>query len=263
VFGGLLAFLIVHHARIPASVLGPMRSSTLGFLGYNVLFGLTSSKIDMAGHVGGLVTGFVAGLLLAMASNTANRTARAIRVACVVAVLSVVLLLLAVKVIGVAHSRIMDDPTIGPMIRSQIEAAPSFNAFQQAINPLIPELEATASGIDKVVEQIDGGIVPSAQIVRSIDDLIAESNRLGIRIGSVPAGNDEVRAMRDCLVAARKDQVDMLAALKSFAVMHDPMLISGENGLQKRIEKYTGEFKRFQDLRQAYFKAHQLTEVPK
>ncbi len=49
----------------PPSILQPMRSGTLAFLGYNVLFGMASPRIDMAAHLGGPATGFVVGLVLA------------------------------------------------------------------------------------------------------------------------------------------------------------------------------------------------------
>jgi rhomboid protease GluP len=262
-FGGLLGFLIVHHSRIPAAVLGPMRSSALGFLGYNVLFGLTSEKIDMAGHLGGLVTGFVAGLLLTMASNSASHSTRAIRVVSVVAVLSAGLWLLAVSVIGIAHGRILADPKIGPLVRSQIEAAPSYNDFLEASKTPVDELDATGREIDQLINTIDREIAPRRQVAHSIEGLIAKSNRLGDRIKEISARNDEIRAMRECLISARKFQAEMLQALERFVVSSNPASIDDANGFRAIADKYVKELTRLTELRRAYFETHHLTELPK
>lgn len=57
-------FLRAHHG-IPAEVIRAQRMSTLAFIAYAVLFGLTVPGIDNAAHVGGLATGFGTGWLLA------------------------------------------------------------------------------------------------------------------------------------------------------------------------------------------------------
>jgi rhomboid protease GluP len=63
-FGALLAFLIVHRRSVPGTVLKPLRSSALGFIVFNTLFAAVAPMIDQAAHLGGLATGFVAGLIL-------------------------------------------------------------------------------------------------------------------------------------------------------------------------------------------------------
>ena len=42
VVGALLGYLVVRHSEVPATILQPMRSGTLAFLGYNLFYGLTS-----------------------------------------------------------------------------------------------------------------------------------------------------------------------------------------------------------------------------
>lgn len=68
-YGGLLSFLTFARAGlIPPSILLQLRNSTLVFVGYNLLYGLKGSisgeSISMAAHLGGLATGFLAGLTL-------------------------------------------------------------------------------------------------------------------------------------------------------------------------------------------------------
>jgi membrane associated rhomboid family serine protease len=62
-YGGLLGFLVRHRDVINPEVLKSLRKGALTFVGYNIIFGLLPG-IDMAAHVGGLVTGFLLGLFL-------------------------------------------------------------------------------------------------------------------------------------------------------------------------------------------------------
>jgi rhomboid protease GluP len=64
VFGALLAFLIIHPKAVPGSVLKPLRSSALSFVIFNTLFAAAVPIIDQEAHMGGLATGFLAGLVL-------------------------------------------------------------------------------------------------------------------------------------------------------------------------------------------------------
>jgi rhomboid protease GluP len=64
VYGALLAFALTHRGVFPPEVLRQQRNSLVGFLFYNVVYGLTIPSIDLAGHAGGLLTGLAAGWLL-------------------------------------------------------------------------------------------------------------------------------------------------------------------------------------------------------
>ena len=62
--GALLAFLLINRRSVPATVLSPLRSSALSFVVFNTLFAAAVPNIDQWAHMGGLVTGFLSGLLL-------------------------------------------------------------------------------------------------------------------------------------------------------------------------------------------------------
>jgi len=64
VYGALLAFVLRARADFPMAVLDPLRNSVLGFIAYNLFFGLTMPHISNSAHLGGLVTGLAAGGLL-------------------------------------------------------------------------------------------------------------------------------------------------------------------------------------------------------
>src|SRR4029453_17866843 len=59
--GGLLAFLVRPRAMQQHASLAALRTNTLVFLGFNLVYGFIQQGIDMAAHIGGLVGGFVCG----------------------------------------------------------------------------------------------------------------------------------------------------------------------------------------------------------
>src|SRR5262247_4010710 len=63
-YGGLLAFLVRHRAMQQHASLAALRTNTLAFLGYNLVYGFMVQGIDMAAHLGGLAGGFVCGFVL-------------------------------------------------------------------------------------------------------------------------------------------------------------------------------------------------------
>lgn len=65
VYGALLAFLLRHRAVVRPEAAGAVARSALIFIGYNLVFGLATPHTDLTAHIGGLLTGFVAGYVLA------------------------------------------------------------------------------------------------------------------------------------------------------------------------------------------------------
>jgi rhomboid protease GluP len=63
-YGGLLAFLVRHRGLQEHAFLAALRTNTLAFIGYNVVYGFIVPGIDMAAHLGGLAGGFVCGFVL-------------------------------------------------------------------------------------------------------------------------------------------------------------------------------------------------------
>src|SRR5262249_18208339 len=64
VLGGLVAFLVVHRQRIPRTILTSFKRSLLWVVVSMVILGYLIPNIDHQAHLGGFVSGFVAGLLL-------------------------------------------------------------------------------------------------------------------------------------------------------------------------------------------------------
>jgi membrane associated rhomboid family serine protease len=77
VYGALLGLLLVQHKSIPQAAAVSLGKNAMVFVGYNIVYGLKGdSNIDMAAHIGGLLTGLVAGCALSFRVNPAAQSAR-------------------------------------------------------------------------------------------------------------------------------------------------------------------------------------------
>jgi membrane associated rhomboid family serine protease len=91
VYGALIGLLVVQHKSIPSAAAASLGKNAMVFVGYNIIFGLRgNSNIDMAAHLGGLLTGLVAGCALAYRVDPAAGGAR-LRRSAVVALIGLVL----------------------------------------------------------------------------------------------------------------------------------------------------------------------------
>lgn len=90
--GLLLALLITRQLNIQPEYRNNLLTSTLVFVGYSLMFGFSKEGIDNAAHIGGLITGFVIGLIysfsLKRAASATLASCAIVGFALVVAVLS-------------------------------------------------------------------------------------------------------------------------------------------------------------------------------
>ena len=82
-YGGLLAFLVRHRGTTSYASLAALRTNTLAFLGFNLLYGFVQEGIDMAAHLGGLAGGLLCGFVLTQPLSQASRARRYVRSALV------------------------------------------------------------------------------------------------------------------------------------------------------------------------------------
>jgi len=75
-YGGLLGFLMQHREAASHAFLPALRTNTLAFLGFNLVYGFIQEGIDMAAHLGGLAGGFLCGLVLTHPFTLASRARR-------------------------------------------------------------------------------------------------------------------------------------------------------------------------------------------
>ncbi|MEZ5728907.1 MAG: rhomboid family intramembrane serine protease [Burkholderiaceae bacterium] len=65
VTGAWLAALVTKPHKLPAPLVRSMRGSLLFFIGYSLFMGFTTSVVDNAAHIGGLVAGFAIATIMA------------------------------------------------------------------------------------------------------------------------------------------------------------------------------------------------------
>jgi rhomboid protease GluP len=65
VYGGLFGFLLMEHSGVPRRSVKTLSTNAAVFLGYNIFYAFSQEHIDIAAHIGGFVTGFLAGCALA------------------------------------------------------------------------------------------------------------------------------------------------------------------------------------------------------
>lgn len=85
-YGALLGLLVLQPKGIPSEVLSPLAKGALGFIGYNIVYGLAQQGIDMAAHLGGLVSGFLCGMALSVPFTPEGASRRDRRAALLAAV---------------------------------------------------------------------------------------------------------------------------------------------------------------------------------
>lgn len=122
VFGGLLAFLLVHRSRLPASEFNRLRTMTLSFVGYSLLLGFAIPGVDNAAHVGGVLGGLLLGWVLA--PPAARRVGLG---------LGVVALLAALVWLDIERPP-RHSPAIGQLIDSQPALAARESEILEALN---------------------------------------------------------------------------------------------------------------------------------
>jgi len=72
-YGALLGYCLRQRAHLPISVLKEFSKSGLGFIFYNVVIGLLIPFLDHAAHLGGLVGGFILGMIAAAPLDVSKR----------------------------------------------------------------------------------------------------------------------------------------------------------------------------------------------
>jgi rhomboid protease GluP len=266
IFGGLVGFLAIRHRDVPPAVLKPMRGGATAFIGYNTIFSAFVPGIDMAAHLGGLATGFVCGLILTAVSSAQARGDRGLapvlRRSIVAAVLGAALVGLGQQATEVARTRLVADPEMGPRLEALLTAAPAYNTFYVTANPILLEFDRIAAASDKLLDEIDKGNAPAAQVTKTLDRLRADTIALGDKISTIPAQNAELQAIRDHVASANTHQLAGLTSIGWFIVTGDEKHINGPGGLNASSEGYAKEVEAIVSLREAYIKAHQLQVVP-
>jgi membrane associated rhomboid family serine protease len=246
VFGGLLGFLAIRHREVPFSILKPMRASAIGFVAFNLILSAVVPGISMAAHVGGLVTGFLCGLLMtAVAPADARVSSGVVTPALRAGVAGLVgagILVLGYTGLGSGKARILADP------------AWAINDFLTTAQPIFAEFKRVEEETSRLASNVDA--TRSKEITESLVRLKSTSDAISARIRALPAANPEVEAMRDELALARDSQRKLLDSFDQYIATGDKKHIDGPGGLYEARKAYDKHLDRVNSLVEAYIKAH-------
>ncbi len=260
VIGALLAFLMLRRSAIPMTALKPLRTSTLLFVAYNLVPGFLSPRIDNAAHLGGLVVGFVSGLLMCRPWPVSHPT-QGLRRQCILAVPLIAGLLGVGLWVG---SEIRRSPEVTAINRQMMEAADSYNALVTWINPRLDRFDAISDESLAVSDRLDKTGGRDATARKRLEELILESDRLLSDTKGVIDANPEIEEIRRSLVTFVEEFVKVLKMRRrSIADPTDTSLVDGPEGYLVHLRRKNKAIDRYHSLDDDYVKRHELVEAPR
>ena len=264
-FGGLLGFLAIRHRSVPLVVLKPLRASAFSFVAYNTILGAMNPAIDTAAHLGGLVTGFVCGLLFTAVSRSPgqiNRISRFVRISAVAAFVLAVLAALGVYSRNHARNALMADPRISPFLQPTDDGpAQQWNAFSKAVTPIFPEFDRITDQINELLLKLDNSDLDQAAKLQNIHEIQLKSEDLAKALATLPAENPELAEIARHYTTTASFQLKILRLLEEFVISGDERLLDGPESLEHYSSKIRSEFETIKSLNESYFRTHGLTKV--
>ena len=200
VFGGVLGFMLARRGTFPLLILKPLLTSSAIFIGYNLYYGYYQPGIDNAAHVGGLVTGFVCGMLLSRRIPVPAGGAPPVRY---VYALVVAALIAGGAVLGA--QRVAELPP---------SAEEAYNAFVDPVEPLLREFDGISADSQKLYKLCAAGRLSAEEAHRVVTALVerAEENLAAAKEVECPRG--EVARLREILEAAFLQELHAVKVLE-------------------------------------------------
>ncbi len=234
-FGALLAFLWRRGKGVPAHALRPLRANTLAFVFYNGLFGLAVPGIDNAAHLGGLVTGFLAGLLLIPAwpeeDDELGIDWRMLsRLALAVGALALTGSLL--------FGQIRKEPEVLAAVNTPDPNLQEFKRLMTELDPHASQFDSIRADLMGLITLIDESPEPSPGHLQALDQLIAraQKNLDTLRAVAVPVA--DMRPIATALTTAQDHLLSSMQVLRE--VLIDPEKddrIDGPDGFSDNLQK--------------------------
>jgi rhomboid protease GluP len=228
VLGGLVAFLVIHRRTIPATVLRPLLKSAMGFVVFNTIFGIVVPRIDQSAHLGGLTSGFLAGLALSRPWPAVRQPAIAARRFAAGVGLFVLMGAGSVSLAGWTARRLTPLDRLQEFLVRTEPAVRAFSGVEILLGRTLPDSDALAScGTDPRRRR---------EVIRELVMLIpfAESNRDRLR----QTGRGGVSPAYEALEHAQAHQCDALRAALYYLETCDPDWLTGPRGFltSRRLE---------------------------
>jgi rhomboid protease GluP len=256
--GGLGAFLASHRSAIPAPVLSQMKGGVIAFVVYNTMFGLAIEGIDNAAHLGGLASGFLAGLLLQRPWPVPRPTAGLPR-----QLLGGLAIAGALAGAGVLlDGQIRRDPEVRVALAR--DSARTYNNLMKQLGPRLMNQDGINRELDELIDRVDRGELPTPGAREQLAGLIARAEADRDAIARIPAEDPDLKEMRDAVSASLDALGQAMGALDRFLAEPegDDALIGGPGGFNQSRARSDRDLARFQARRQAFLDRFQLSEAP-
>ncbi|MGA2706131.1 MAG: rhomboid family intramembrane serine protease [Isosphaeraceae bacterium] len=244
--GALLAFLLVNHRSVPATVLRPLRSSALSFVVFNTLFGAAVPIIDQSAHVGGLVTGFLGGLVLIRpwpVTRSRWLTLRRLTLG----------LALVAAVLGAGFAAVRwRERTLPPQAR--------FDDFMDQAAPAIDEFNAVSQALPQVdeFEARSASAASRRDLSQTLRKLQARAAANRDRLGRIVTPDPGLQSMCQALIDGQTAQLATLAAGLEYLETRNPERLTGPSGVRAGQAAMNRAVHDFQDHRRAFLETHGL-----
>jgi membrane associated rhomboid family serine protease len=155
-YGGLIGFLLVRRSTMSYATATSLALNAIGFIAFNLFYGLTKEHIDMAAHVGGLLAGVPIGAALAFGLAEGTAAARLRRGALVCAAGAAILVPVARRI------PVLDD---WPLEFARWVSLTRDNANR--FNELRDDSRTDRATPEQVAERIEGQLVPALDAARA------------------------------------------------------------------------------------------------
>jgi rhomboid protease GluP len=266
VYGALAAFLVVHRDVIPTLILKPLRSSTFSFIGYNLIVGAMDRRIDSAAHIGGLVTGFVVGLLIRRpwpVSSGGNAVVRRV----VSGGLAAIGLFVAYRGVQAA---IRAHPEVAQVSLAGDRAGAALNRFIDQARPLMEDFDRIDRDLVRIIEQLrrpnppPPALVPDkAAIGKKLAELAGRSEAGRRRLDQIPIEGQELDTMRQGLSRGFAGQEQALLALRRAVETDDATHMSGPEGFNRHRKDSQDQLNAYASALQDYARKYHLKLAPR
>jgi rhomboid protease GluP len=249
ILGSLLAFLIVHHRSVPSTVLRPLRSSAVGFVVFNTLFGAAVPNIDQSAHMGGLVTGFLGGFLLIRPWPVVRFWRVSLRQ-----------FLAGLVLLGLVF-------TVGSYaVRWRSRTLPAeyqYRDFMQQLSPVDLEfrrLSQEMPGLDQLEARVDRSApLPRPEV--TLRDLRLRASANLQRLESIQTPAPDLQKARQHLIAGQNGQLTMITAAIQYLETHDPKCLTGSDGVLAGQSAMLRSYREFEKVKRQFLASHGLEDM--
>ncbi|CAN5734525.1 hypothetical protein BH23PLA1_BH23PLA1_41080 [soil metagenome] len=256
IIGGLGAFVFIHRHAIPAPALQSVRGGVLTFVVFNLLFGAVVPGIDNAAHLGGLVTGFVAGLLLRRPWPSPAPTSGLGRQLGGGVALTALLILAG----NLAVAQVREDPEVAERLRQVQGPPPAIDALQEALDSsLMVRFDRINADLNAYLQRLQEWPDDEPPPLAELEALQKQAEANRDAIAERNAKDPDLLAMLDTFAEAQSDQLLAIQALRAYLdAPEDQTLLDGPQGFFILSRSSQEAVERFHAQQEAYLDKHGL-----